>query len=289
MNSKSVTFTGKTLTICILVAVVLVILLTLCIRVVDTGTVAVVTRFGAIMGSEGEGLHLKSPIDEYHPIRVTQDQVEDIYFTATRDTQSIDQTIVTQVIVNPNRCEDLYRLFKGNHIDGIVKPVLYDGFKSATAGFTLEDAIAKRDQLSAKMLENVKDNLASYGINIVSVEIKDVQIPEDYRRAVEEKKVAEQIRAKTEIEKQTAIIKAEQELEVKKLEAEANKVVTESLTEQILQKMYLDKWDGKLPLYMDSGGGNGLGLMLPVGSSGSGAGGAQLAAPPPPIAEENQP
>jgi regulator of protease activity HflC (stomatin/prohibitin superfamily) len=141
--------------------------------------------------------------------------------------------------------------------------VLYDGFKSATAGFTLEDAIAKRDQLSARMLENVKDNLNQYGIIIVSVEIKDVQIPEDYRKAVEEKKVAEQIRARTEIEKQTAIIRAEQELEVRKLEAEANKIVTESLTPEILQKMYLDRWDGKLPLYM-GGDSDGFSLMLPV-------------------------
>jgi regulator of protease activity HflC (stomatin/prohibitin superfamily) len=264
MNGKVVrTMTVKKTGIAIAVAVFIVILLALCIRVVDTGEVAVVTRFGAIMGSQGEGLHLKSPLDEYHTIRVTQDQVEDVYYTATRDTQSIDQTIVTQVIVDPNRTEELYRLFKGNHIDGIVKPVLYDGFKSATAGFTLEDAIAKRDELSAKMLENVKSTLAGYGINIVSVEIKDVQIPEDYRKAVEEKKVAEQVRAKTEIEKQTAIIKAEQELEVKKLEAEANKVVTESLTDEILQKMYLDKWDGKLPMYMGQNN-DGLNLLIPM-------------------------
>ena len=281
MNKQSTGFGGNNFGIAIAVAVFIVIILSLCIRVVDTGEVAVVTRFGAVMGSQDEGLHFKSPIDEYHTIRVTQDQVEDVYYTATKDTQSIDQTIVTQVIVNPARCEDLYRLFKGNHIDGIVKPVLYDGFKSATAGFTLEDAIAKRDQLSAKMLENVKDNLASYGIVIVSVEIKDVQIPEDYRKAVEEKKVAEQIRARTEIEKQTAIIKAEQELEVRKLEAEANKIMTESLTQDILQKMYLDKWDGKLPAYM-GGGGDGFSLMLPVDAS-AGSSSPKASTPPEPV------
>jgi len=285
MNKKSTGFGGKNFGIAIAIAIFIIIMLTLCIRVVDTGEVAVVTRFGAIMGSQGEGLHFKSPIDEYHTIRVTQDQVEDVYYTATKDTQSIEQMIVTQVIVNPTRCEDLYRLFKGNHIDGIVKPVLYDGFKSATAGFTLEDAIAKRDQLSAKMLENVKDNLANYGIIIVSVEIKDVQIPEDYRKAVEEKKVAEQIRARTEIEKQTAIIRAEQELEVRKLEAEANKIMTESLTNEILQKMYLDKWDGKLPLYMGGGESEGFNLILPVNTSAN----AQASAPTPAVSENPAP
>ncbi|MGL4392421.1 MAG: prohibitin family protein, partial [Fusobacteriaceae bacterium] len=37
------------------------------------------------------------------------------------------------------------------------------------------------------------------------------------------------------------------ELEIKKKVAEANRVETSSLTPAILTKMYLDKWDGKLP------------------------------------------
>ena len=245
------------------VIIVAVIILAMCVRVVDTGEVAVVTQFGEVKGTVSEGLHAKSPFEEYNKILVTQQQVEEIYFTATKDIQSIDQQIVTQIVVDPSMAESLYRKFKGNHIDSIVKPILYDGFKSATAGFTLEEAIAKRDELSAKMHTNVKDSLAQYGIAVISVEIKDVQIPEDYRRAVEEKKVAEQVKARAETEKQTAIIRAEQELEVRKLEAEANLVVTESLTEQILQKMYLERWDGKLPstLVGDSAGMN---MILPT-------------------------
>ena len=269
MKKRQIIFGGKNTAIAIIVAIFIVIILSLCIRVVDTGEVAVVTEFGDIKGSVSAGLHFKSPLHEYHIIMVTQQQVEEVYYTATKDIQSIDQEIVTQIIVDAAYVEYLYQRFKGNHMDSIVKPILYDGFKSATAYFTLEEAIAQRDQLSARMLNNVKDSLSSYGIIVVSVEIKDVQIPEDYRLAVEQRKVSEQTRQRAEIEKETAIIKAEQELEVRKLEAEANKIVTESLTREILQKMYLDKWDGKLPLYMDGGDGDGLNLMLPVNNGGT--------------------
>ena len=268
MNKKQINFGGKNIAVTIAVAIFIVIILSLCIRVVDTGEVAVVTQFGEIKGSVSAGLHFKSPLHEYHIIMVTQQQVEEVYYTATKDIQSIDQEIVTQLVVDAAYVENLYQRFKGNHMDSIVKPILYDGFKSATAYFTLEEAIAQRDQLSARMLDNVKDSLSAYGITVVSVEIKDVQIPEDYRLAVEQRKVSEQTRQRAEIEKETAIIKAEQELEVKKLEAEANKIVTESLTREILQQMYLEKWDGKLPMYM-GGEGDGFSLMLPV-SSGSG-------------------
>jgi regulator of protease activity HflC (stomatin/prohibitin superfamily) len=259
--------------IVILIVVVIVIFLILTIRTVNTGEVAVVTRFGVITGSQGAGLHFKSPLEEYHIISVTQNQVEDIYYTATKDTQSVNQQIVTQVSVDPARVEELYRKFTGNHLDGIIKPVLYDGFKSATAGYTLEGAIAQRDSLAAQMLANVKDRLEPYGINVISVEIKDVQIPEAYAKAVEEKKTAEQIKLRTEIEKETAIIKADQELEISRLEAEAaklqadiNDTVAQTLTDEILRKMYIEKWDGKLPVYM-SGDGAGLNMLLPAEGS----------------------
>ena len=258
------------LSVVIVVIIAIIILLFATIRTVDTGEVAVVTRFGVITGSQGAGIYIKSPLEEYHIISVTQNQVEDIYYTATKDTQSVNQQIVTQVSVDPTQCEELYRKFTGNHLDGIIKPVLYDGFKSATAGYTLEGAIAQRDALAAVMLDNVKNRLAPYGINVVSVEIKDVQIPEAYAKAVEEKKTAEQIKLRTEIEKETAIIKASQELEIARLEAEAkkleasvNETVSQTLTDEILRKMYLDKWDGKLPVYM-SGDSAGINMLLPA-------------------------
>ncbi len=47
---------------------------------------------------------------------------------------------------------------------------------------------------------------------------------------------------------------AEKELELKKLEAEANAVIAKNLTQEILMQHYIEqffaKWDGKLPLVM---------------------------------------
>jgi regulator of protease activity HflC (stomatin/prohibitin superfamily) len=259
---KKLNRNGRKIVIPIIVVIVIIIILAMTVRTVDTGEVAVVTQFGVVTGTEGAGIHIKSPLEEYHVISVKQEQVDEIYYTATKDTQSINQQIVTQLAVDPTSCKSLYEKFTGNHLEGIVKPVLYDGFKSATAAFTLEGAIAQRDALAAKMLENVKSKLEPYGIIVVSVEIKDVQIPEAFAQAVEDKKVAEQIQARAETEKLTAIIKAEQELEVKKLEAEANTIVTQTLSEQILRQQFITKWDGKLPLY--SGNDGALNMLLPA-------------------------
>lgn len=232
------------------VALVAVIALFSCIAVVGTGQAAVVTRFGNVVGTEGQGIHLKLPIDRYNMIDVTQQQVTAEYSTATKDNQSLTQEITAQVVVKPDAAEDIYVKFLGNHMDGIVAPILADGFKNATAKYSIEEVISARDKLSSDMLAAVQSKLDAYGIQVVSVEIKNVALPEEYKAAVERQKVAERDQVTAEVERQTA-----------EIDAEKNKIMAESLSDENFQKLFYEKWDGKLPAYV--GGGEALGVLLP--------------------------
>ncbi len=221
-----------------------------CVAVVGTGKVAVVTRFGNVVGTEGQGIHLKLPIDSYNTVDCTQQQVTADYSTASKDNQSITQQVTAQIVVDPERAEELYARFLGNHMEGIVAPVLSDGFKAANAKFTLEETIEKRDELSAEMLEAVQDRLEPYGIQVVSVEINNVTLPEEYKAAVERQKVAERDQVTAKVEQETA-----------EIQAQTNKVLADSLDERNFRKMFIEKWDGVLPQYM--GGGDSLSMLLP--------------------------
>lgn len=227
------------------------ILTAMCVAVVGTGQVAVVTRLGTIVGVEGQGFHLKAPIDAYNVIDVTQQQVTEQYSTASKDNQSVDQEITAQVVVDPESAQELYAKFLGNHMDGIVRPVLSDGFKSANAKYSLEETIEKRDQLSADMLKAVQDRLEPYGIRVVSVEIKNVELPEEYKAAVERQKVAERDQVTAQVKQETA-----------EIDAETNRITAESLDSRNFQKMFIERWDGTLPLYM--GGDGSLDMLLPT-------------------------
>lgn len=231
-------------------AVVVLVLLLKCISVVGTGQVAVVTRFGNVVGTEGQGIHMKLPVDSYHKIDCTQQQVTAEYSTASKDNQSVTQEITTQVVVDPERAEELYSKFLGNHMEGIVAPILSDGFKAANAKFTLEETIEKRDELSAEMIKAVQDRLEPYGIQVVSVEIKNVTLPDEYKAAVERQKVAERDQLTAKVEQETA-----------EIQAQTNKVLADSLDERNFQKMFIEKWNGVLPQYM--GGGDSLSMLLP--------------------------
>ena len=80
----------------------------------------------------------------------------------------------------------------------------------------------------------------------------------------------QQIENKTSVEKAEAAAKvkltqAQADADALKIsaeaEAEANKVLQESLTDVILQEMYIEKWDGQLPKVS-----NGSDMMLDVSS-----------------------
>lgn len=85
-------------------------------------------------------------------------------------------------------------------------------------------------------------------MNIIDFDFSDA-----FLNAIEEKQVAQQQLLKAETEKQTAITNAE-------AEAEANRSVSASLTDQIIQNKTVEKWDGKLPTVT---GGSGTIISLP--------------------------
>ena len=78
--------------------------------------------------------------------------------------------------------------------------------------------------------------------------------------------IAEQKQLKAEYENKTKIAQAQAEAEAKlvaaEAEAKANELLEQSLTDTILQQMYIEKWDGKLPTVV--AGENAASILLPM-------------------------
>ena len=69
--------------------------------------------------------------------------------------------------------------------------------------------------------------------------------------------IAEQAKLKADYENETKVAKAKAEAEALLVEAEAqakaNELLTESLTDEVLESKFYEKWDGKLPNVMGEG------------------------------------
>jgi regulator of protease activity HflC (stomatin/prohibitin superfamily) len=99
------------------------------------------------------------------------------------------------------------------------------------------------------------------GFEIVQVGIiGKIRMPPTLEEAVNAKIKAVQEAIRAENEKQRVIAEAQKNIEEAKgfaeatriraeAEANANKALTSTLTPLLIQKMYVEKWDGKLPVY----------------------------------------
>lgn len=237
---------------------------------VDTGQVGIVKRFGKVIAIKEEGLNFKIPlIDKVYKMNVREQTLKFSYegdnndapaiSASTKDMQTVLVSVtVSDVVSDPMK---LYRAFTGNHVRSMMVPRVKDAVQSQVARYTIEEFIAKRDQLSKDIYNDLENTFAGYGVTLTNVSIIDHDFSDDYEKAVEAKKIAEQQveeerqkQQKLIVEQENKVKLAELEVEKKKLEAEANKIVTDSLSKEILQKQMIEKWDGKLP-YVTGGSG----------------------------------
>lgn len=138
-------------------------------------------------------------------------------------------------------------------IDTDIKKLVEDRFNIETAKYTSTELGAKKGEIMEAVKEYVIPYFKEYGITItvlgmkegVSYENDEIQKAIDAKFASEQELVIQQNKndaniAKAEAEAQAMIMLAE-------AEAKANELLSQSLNSNLLQKMYYEKWDGKLP------------------------------------------
>lgn len=147
---------------------------------------------------------------------------------------------------------DLYTKFNGMDGETIVENMVQNSIiayiKEVTPQFTVMDIYsAKRAEVSKAITEYLNVKLVNeYGINVSSALIIDVQLDEALQQKVQAKEQAKQDAEKAELDKQTAIaqaetdkVKAEAEaavmIEKARGEAEANRLVSQSITSELIQ------------------------------------------------------
>ncbi len=224
---------------------------------VKTGEVAIVSKFGKIVDVKGDGLHFKTPIIMSKDIMVVRNTTYDFskVEVSTKDMQTISLDLKMQVeITDP---ELVYRNFRNNYVQAYVTPVAYESIQSVIAQYNIQDFVSKRQEVSNRMLESMKNKFKENGFNIRSINIVNHDFSDAYEKAIERTKIAEQdkITAEKEYEKQLEIarkkkeialaLKEEKEIVIKTMEMEAN-----TLNDKVLKKMFIEKWDGKLPTTM---------------------------------------
>lgn len=253
----------KTGVIAVIVGIIIfaLILLFSGIYTVNTGDVAVISTFGKVSKIDGEGLHFKVPFVQNKDIMEIREktyifgrtpEANTTMEVSTKDMQSIFIEIMVQAsVVDP---EKLYRAFRNKHEYRFVRPRVKEVVQATIAKYSIEEFVSKRAEISMLINQDVADDLALYGMQVSNVSLINHDFSDEYEKAIEQKKVAEQAvgRARAEqekllVEQENRVKVAELELKEREIKARANKIESQTLTPELLRKMAIEKWDGHLP------------------------------------------
>ena len=260
----------------------LVILATMCTATVQTGYTGIVTTFGKVENMTLEaGLHLKSPFQQ---IISMDNREQKTSFTTEAFSSDIQQVNITGSInyaINKSTAMNLFKEVGTDYFNKLVYPRMLEITKGVFSKYTAENLVANRQKLSESIRDGLSDELQSYGINVISLSIENIDFTDAFTDAVEAKQVAAQRKLQAEIEQAQMTMETQQQAERQRInaeaaanvakinadadayamkvrseaEAEANKMIAESLTENLIRANEIKAWDGKLPVYMAGEGG----------------------------------
>lgn len=174
---------------------------------------------------------------------------------ASRDMQDVTATLAVNWSINPKVVIQTYKEI-GTQEDvrqRILLPAVNEVLKSATAKRNAEEILTKRMEMKKDIDETLKERLLQYGIVLHDVSIVNLKFSQGFTQAIEHKQIAEQQAKQAAYVAEKATQDAKAEVERAKGQAESQKLVKESISQAILQKAAIDKWDGKFPQVMGSG------------------------------------
>lgn len=213
------------------------------IKVVNTGQVFVVERFGQFHRILEPGWHFLVPFADFVRAKVsTKQQILDIdpQNVITKDNVriTIDNVIFYKIV---SAKDAIYNI--ENYKAGIIYSTITN-VRNIIGNMTLDEVLSGRDKINAELLKLIDEITDAWGIKVLSVEIKNIIPPSEIQEAMEKQMKAERDKRAAILQaegmKQAAIAQAEGEKQSQILRAEAEKEANIKRAEGLRQSQLLE-------------------------------------------------
>jgi len=172
------------------------------LRTVQQYQQGVVFRFGKIVGLRGPGLNMIIPY--FESLRKVDLRTVTLPVPAqkiiTKDNVSVDVSAVAYY-----RIVDVVKSIVAiQDVQAAIDQIAQTSLRNIVGKFQLDEILSERETINAEITKILDSFTESWGVVVSSVEIKDIQLPEDMQRAIAKQAEAER-------EKRAKIISAEGE------------------------------------------------------------------------------
>lgn len=247
---------GKRLIQAIVIIIVLLIIVTQMIVVIPAGMTGVYHLFGKVNDNEvRSGLHLVNPFahitkmsirTEEYTMSISQGEGErygdDSIVALTKEGLKVSLDITVLYHLKEDQAADVFKNLGLDYEEKLIRPQIRTAIREVIATYDAKDIYSeKRLEAQIKILNRLKEEITPRGIELESVLVRNVELPEKLANSIQEKLTAEQ-----EAERYDFVLEREaKEAERKRVEAagqrDAQQIINESLTDRYLNYLYINQ------------------------------------------------
>lgn len=202
--------------------------------------------------------------DEGHPVN------EEITFS-TKDSMQVAADVSIGYSLIPEKVPAFYIKFRSDDLDkfthGFLRNLAREKFDNAAGKYAVEQVMGDNAQFLNEVRTELQKELDQFGVKIeqfgfIGAPRPPQQVIESINAKVQASQLAlqkqnEVASAEADARKEVARADGEAKATLTRAEsqAKANRILSESLTPNLIEYRKIDKWDGKLPTYSGTGSG----------------------------------
>ena len=247
------------------------------ISFVPTGYIGIRTAYGQIAGNPvSSGLHFHVPfVENIHNMNCKQQEMvfdkDKIWSETSERTEVYAENIVVDYQINAEYGAWIWSNIEEWDTNLVKRTSVESGLKAAFKQYNDTD-VTDRSKIEKTAKEYIQKSLnTKYNnqvVTVISVTISNINFSDAYNDAIEKKAQAKLSAEAQAYENQKTIDQAKAEAEKQRIEAEgkakakiieaeaeakANEKISKSITPEILQREWIQKWNGKTPSVVSDG------------------------------------
>ena len=214
------------------------------------------------------GFHVVAPWNTMYVYEVREQQISEPLEVLSSNGLTIGTDVTVRVAPQADKIGDLHETFGREYVERLIKPEIRSAVREVIGRYTPEELYStKRAEVTTSIQESLESALSDNYVNLQATLIRDIELPDRVKAAIEQKLEAEQ-----EAQRYVFLLEQERrEAERKIIEAEAkaesNRILTASLNDRILQDKGIDATmqlatSSNSKVVVIGGGGDGLPLIL---------------------------
>ncbi|AFK17891.1 prohibitin family protein [Haloferax mediterranei ATCC 33500] len=241
---------------------------------VEEGNVKVVKKWGATTDTVFQpGAHLINPVSQstvslsVRPQSYTMSgkstegaqQGDDAITVLTKDGLRTDIDVTVRYRVDSGKAVKFYRNYRtlGSAEERLIRPSIRSVLRTEAGRLPVTVIYTGEGQtkLKAAAEKELSQEFAEAGLILEAVQVRNVELPSEYAQAVEQKEITEQRRQQKKDELAVEELEAERKRIEAQGQADANRILAESLSDEVLTQKYIKKLDETDTVYIPVGEG----------------------------------